>query len=365
MPRDRQRVPPLVSGLLGTLVLLAVGLALARPLGRHARAVDLIAQAGPILAPAFVAAALVLLLAGRRHRRRRGVRAVLVVFVIAAAGWSAAPTWRATLTGWIRGSESAGSGPERRIVVANVQGRREALDRLAPHLVAESIDLVVLVEADASELRHLVTNHPTLDAALPFRSAPRPGLRWPIVLMARHPLHELRFEADEATRDRYRHLFAWRRSVAVDWPEIGRVVVAAVHAPSPRTNSAWAAGLETVELLAEVARDHLAATGWPVLIAGDFNTGLEGVRHRVMAERSGLRPASATGGATGTWPARFPAWLRLPLDEVWLSPSLEVRRREVWPDVGSDHRPLLVVVGGSTADGAVGADADPGHAGGG
>ena len=55
-----------------------------------------------------------------------------------------------------------------------------------------------------------------------------------------------------------------------------------------------------------------------------------------------VREATVDGfGLQPTWPAAAP-WLGVPIDHVLASPSIGIRRREVGPDVGSDHRGVMV-----------------------
>lgn len=51
--------------------------------------------------------------------------------------------------------------------------------------------------------------------------------------------------------------------------------------------------------------------------------------------------------AGGTWPSRFPAVFRVPIDHVLVGPGLQLSGLAVGPHIGSDHRPLLARVQGS------------------
>lgn len=94
--------------------------------------------------------------------------------------------------------------------------------------------------------------------------------------------------------------------------------------------------------LADVAR-YLAAREGPRVLAGDLNATPWSAPFRELVERTGLRDAARGHGLRPTWPAR-PWWLRIPIDHVLVSPELEVVGREVGPDVGSDHLPVVVEV---------------------
>jgi endonuclease/exonuclease/phosphatase family metal-dependent hydrolase len=67
----------------------------------------------------------------------------------------------------------------------------------------------------------------------------------------------------------------------------------------------------------------------PDVIAGDCNFWTPGVRGFLRSWRRGVRGR--------TWPARRP---HSQIDHILVRPDIEVRRGEVLPDVGSDHRPV-------------------------
>lgn len=99
----------------------------------------------------------------------------------------------------------------------------------------------------------------------------------------------------------------------------------------------------------------VADTG-PIVVMGDFNaTDGTDVLHEFAAV-SGLRDTRHGFGWQPTWPdyqaeakslPLAPLWpwlLRIPLDHVFVSPSVEVLDRRVGPPIGSDHRPLLLTL---------------------
>ncbi len=233
-----------------------------------------------------------------------------------------------------------------RVLVSNVQGSKSALDNLIPILVREKPDAAAVIEvlpglegylADNSEIREV----------LPFVVGPERGMTWRDMLLSRYVLHRLRFDGDF---ERYKFVYAYRRSCFVEKPE-GRFLFTAAHPPSPRDATAWARGNELTALLAEVSRAHLLPSGVPVVVGGDFNATASGHRHHIMLDQSGLRASDVLGGLAGTWPAAWPAPLRLTIDRVWASAEIEFVARQVLEDIGSDHRPILVTLSLPRADG--------------
>lgn len=88
---------------------------------------------------------------------------------------------------------------------------------------------------------------------------------------------------------------------------------------------------------------HLAAylrqrTG-PALLVGDLNVTPWARAFAQLLSTAGLAN-TARAGLPGTWPAQVPP-LRIPLDHV-LVRGLTVLQREVGPEVGSDHLPVVV-----------------------
>lgn len=85
----------------------------------------------------------------------------------------------------------------------------------------------------------------------------------------------------------------------------------------------------------------------PDMLIGDFNSTQRSGIHAAM-RRAGLREAHATAGSFrgSTWPRN--GTLRLApgvrIDNAFVRPELEVTEAMVGPDVGSDHKPILVRV---------------------
>lgn len=110
------------------------------------------------------------------------------------------------------------------------------------------------------------------------------------------------------------------------------VALTAVH-PMPPINAAYA-GERDASLQTEAIR--LAAQAMPGMLVGDMNdtpwsTGLRGTRPLLRA--NGLAP---------TWPNAWGWFSVLPLDHVLVTPGIRVAPSMAGPDLGSDHRPVVV-----------------------
>lgn len=80
------------------------------------------------------------------------------------------------------------------------------------------------------------------------------------------------------------------------------------------------------------------------IIAGDFNSTTQGRLMQTLMARANLAPARFGHGVNGTWPDRLPPFLRLGLDGGLIPPELTSTAFVVGPDIGSDHRPILMRV---------------------
>ncbi|XOF34660.1 MAG: endonuclease/exonuclease/phosphatase family protein [Candidatus Electrothrix sp. YB6] len=79
----------------------------------------------------------------------------------------------------------------------------------------------------------------------------------------------------------------------------------------------------------------------PVILLGDLNTSPWSPHFKRLLQRTRLRNSMPGFGVQATWPDSNP-FLRIPLDHVLHSDHIVVRNREVGPDAGSDHLPVIV-----------------------
>jgi endonuclease/exonuclease/phosphatase (EEP) superfamily protein YafD len=94
------------------------------------------------------------------------------------------------------------------------------------------------------------------------------------------------------------------------------------------------------------ARDHalrdealrLSQSGGLGVMAGDLNT-TPWARGLWGAEQAQMRRA---GLAVPTWPNAWGGLSMLPLDHVLASPGWQLLDAQTGPDLGSDHRPVVV-----------------------
>ena len=117
----------------------------------------------------------------------------------------------------------------------------------------------------------------------------------------------------------------------------GRCTVMATHPlpPGGRSYSRW----RNAQLAA--LPGYVRSAGSPVLLLGDLNVTAWSPHFRRLLRDSGLRDSSQGRGVQPTWPTYSPL-LWIPIDHCLHSPEIAIMRKEVGPDVGSDHYPLIV-----------------------
>lgn len=223
------------------------------------------------------------------------------------------------------------------LVEFNMQGESSRHDNnAAAWLRDQNADVIVLIEPPIG----LLEDYPYLKRAYPYSVAPEAGLMWEVMLLSRFPA-EVRAIAEYSEETKFS--FAARRSMVVTPSDGAPFLLTAMHPPSPRTPETWKRALEGVQLNGRLLREFARESGMPVIVAGDFNSTPFGRVHREFARESGLTGWCPLLGG-GTWPARLPAWLSIPIDRVWTSAGMEMRSMHAGPRFRSDHRPIVARV---------------------
>lgn len=133
-----------------------------------------------------------------------------------------------------------------------------------------------------------------------------------------------------------------------DYPSISTRVItqtqqtiqfALIHPPPPIT-----------EHTQQVRNDILlGAAAWaaaqtePVVVLGDFNATSWSKIFNELLETGRLKDSRLNNGVQPSWPSFLPKAFRIPIDHV-LVRDLTVIDRQILPNVGSDHLPVLVKI---------------------
>ncbi len=290
---------------------------------------DALAQLGLLIV--VVSFAIAAVLYWRGHRRAGGACAVglgvlTALFVRAhAGGIPSTPAPGGVATSPVR------------VVVYNAHVDNSLNDPdLEPWLLGLDADLVCIIEPPTG----FPGTHPSIEAAFPHSVAGQPGMDWPVVLLSRTP-----FEAIELVPFADATMFSMpaRRTLRLTTRGGAQVLFTSMYPRSLRTVGFWRDSIASVTVDASVVRRWLADAGDdhpPLIIAGDFNATATGRTHAIM-RTSGLRPWSPLAGA-GTFPSLLPRWVSLPLDRIWASDGVWVKRWRVGPRMRSDHRPVVL-----------------------
>ncbi len=191
---------------------------------------------------------------------------------------------------------------------------------------ADAPDVVFLQEFTALAQRALADD-PTLATRYPHRLAvPQPD-PFGLAILSRHPLADAQALQPRTDHD------TLRLRATMTWS--GRPVQLSALHPMPPISSAFA---QARDRALQDETQHLAQTSGLSVMAGDLNT-TPWARGLWGAEQAQMRRA---GLAVPTWPNAW-GWLSvLPLDHVLASPGWQLVDAHTGPDLGSDHRPMVV-----------------------
>ncbi|GMW02485.1 MAG: hypothetical protein AMXMBFR84_36210 [Candidatus Hydrogenedentota bacterium] len=220
-----------------------------------------------------------------------------------------------------------GSGNQRdfRILNANVNTAQGDPERLLEIISHYNPDVILLQEVGDRWLPSLAA----LNAEYPFELVYPKNDNFGIALYSRRPLinPQVRFIG---------HVDLATLTARIEF-EKQDVYFIAAHTLPPMgwQNSYWRNN--QLNLLGE----HANAINGNVVLAGDLNATPWSGHFQEMIRNSGLRDSARGYGVQATWPVGS-LLLRIPLDHCLHSSGLEVVGREVGPDIGSDHFPVIV-----------------------
>lgn len=221
----------------------------------------------------------------------------------------------------------ADNGNQPLLVVASANLNLASTDfrALETWLLSEQApDLLLLQEFTEPARRALAGAE--LRALYPYRlEAPQPD-PFGLAILSRHPLEEGQILEPTDPLQTLRLHASMRLA--------GRSVALVALHPMPPLNHAYAAARDAT-LADESAR--LARTGQPALMAGDFNA--SPWSRSLFAIDPTLQRAS---GLAPTWPNALGRLSLLPLDHVFASGHWRTVDNGLGPDLGSDHRPVVV-----------------------
>jgi endonuclease/exonuclease/phosphatase (EEP) superfamily protein YafD len=227
-----------------------------------------------------------------------------------------------------------------RVGWANLRNWSTGGESVAQLLAAEMPDIAILTELSAN-------HRAAIQGAEAYRytSTFPAGSAFDVMLLSRLQPADLRFDYTHGTEFPV---------METRFCEIGRatrcLAIIALHAP--RLPLPWAAlGVPATRrdamlaLAARLARQRLEARDH-VLLLGDFNAAPYSSGFRTVLAASGLGdscclPAERPVRPLPTWYSTWPG-VGLAIDHALISPGVRVVTRRLGPDIGSDHRPLVL-----------------------
>lgn len=222
----------------------------------------------------------------------------------------------------------AADAPRLRVAIANAFVGNRSPQLLCAWIEREDPDVFAVLEYTSDHQRTLATLH----RRYPHRIEASEESPFGIALFSKLPLLEPRQTSIGAPFSKA--LFA-----VMEWNG-ARLGLVAAHPPPPI--SADYARMRD-QGLAQLATEAERLPPARILLA-DCNATRWSKPMRDAMATIGLRDSAEGFGFQGSWPVRLPWPLRLPIDHVLVSDGLAVTRRELGPDVGSDHLPVVADV---------------------
>lgn len=219
------------------------------------------------------------------------------------------------------------------VCLSNVLTYNEDLDRICASLRNSNADVLAIVELNEL-LQAKLTQEFTEDYPHFVSKSQRAGA-FGIGLLSRYPLKNAEFI--NFSED-------WMPSISADVKlPSGSVRIFVTHPTPPMSQTSFGfRNRHLTSLVGNVQRVLASQPDLPVLVVGDLNLTPWTSRYQDLLRESGLRDASAGRGLTPTW-YRWPIFpFGLALDHAWYSTGLNCRSRTILPDMGSDHRPVLL-----------------------
>ena len=227
----------------------------------------------------------------------------------------------------IRGEvERPGVRPTYRLLLLNLLQSNREIAAVTSYIEAESPDVLLLQEVTPWWEKRL---RPVLGESYPFEVVEDRDSPFGMWLLSKHPLGRVAVLPSEGAKNPY--IVA---QIDLAGHQLGFV---AVHPRAPTGQSKARARDARLEEVGDV----LAANGGARLLLGDLNCSPWSPVFRRLVRDAKLRDSGRWRGWSPTW-NRGISWLSIPIDHCLISEEIGVARREVGPDVGSDHRGVAV-----------------------
>lgn len=222
-----------------------------------------------------------------------------------------------------------------RILIANVNTQNREYEKVLAVAQAENPDLALFMEVDTAWINQL----DGLSTELPYASGEGNPYNTGIILYSRYPLSNTQLIdfSERSTRSVVGTLRVGDRSIAL----VG------THPLPPVKPSFFQSRNEQLDLVGGYLKDVEGSK----MAIGDFNMTMWSPYYRRFMRLAGLKNARDGFGLLPSWPTGdtynpIPSWITLffsiPIDHCFPSPDLTVTNVRIGPNIGSDHRPVIV-----------------------
>jgi len=228
---------------------------------------------------------------------------------------------------WPGEKMAATPGPRLRLVAINVHTENAHCDLVLEFLRHTDVDVILLMEVNEhwiSALESLRTNYSQVIAD------PRED-NFGIALFSRLPLTN-----SEVVEFGNAEVPSIATTLAVGGQDV--FLLGAHPLPPGSAENARQRNEQFREIAARVRR-----CGMPAIVLGDLNSTPWSPYFGELLRDSGLKNTSQGRGLFGSWPAWLP-FARISLDHCLVSPTILVINKQLGPQVGSDHLPVVVEV---------------------
>lgn len=228
---------------------------------------------------------------------------------------------------WYQGETPADGPVSLKILHANVLSSNDQYERLLQLVDSERADVVFLQEVTENwqnATRPLAEDYPY--AIFEARDD-----NFGIAMLSRKPLQSTAIISSPP--------LGYPTIVATLSANGEMLTLISTHAPNPLSRSTFDARNEHFRGVADV----VGTAKGPVLLTGDFNTGMWGSNYRALVNKAGLKNASRGFGILPTWPTFLPPAM-IPIDHAFVSKEIGVVDLRTGSPIGSDHLPLIIEI---------------------
>ena len=229
----------------------------------------------------------------------------------------------------IRGrSEQAAGKQSYRFVLLNLLQDNRETQAVVDFIESESPDVLMLQETTPRWVREL---RGTIGKQYPFQVLEARSNPFGMWLLSKYPLSGTQVLPSADAKIPF-----LKTSIDLDGRKLNFVTV---HPRAPTGQSKARARDARLAEAGELIGQKQGAR----MLLGDLNCSPWSPYFRQLLRDGELRDSGRWCGWSPTW-TRGISWLRIPIDHCLVSEEIGVARREIGPDVGSDHRGLVVDV---------------------